>query len=104
MPEYVDIDYKDTEAIAKSRRTVEIGPKLLMFTNFITDDPSEDGKYHFTLESSICQGLEDHSLHDGGVFLESATNDIIEYEGYLALAKYIYRIEDAYHNIEEDDK
>ena len=104
MPEYVEIDYKDNDAIAKSRKTVEIGPNLLMFTNFITDDPSENGKYHFSLGSTICQGMEEHSQHDAGVFIDSATNDTIEYEGYFTLAKYIYRIEDAYHNIEADAK
>ena len=70
-----------------------------MFTNFLTDDPSPNKNHHATMESTIVQQLS-HNPHEGGVFIECAQNDIIEYEGYFILSKYWFRIEDPYHNID----
>jgi len=69
-----------------------------MFTTFLTEDPSENNKLHLTLESTNCYSLNAH-CNEGGCFIESATDDTIEYEGYFNLAKYIYRVEDAYYNL-----
>eukprot|EP01083_Nonionella_stella_P276408 939185_1 len=90
-PDFVQVDYNNKEAIEKTYKYYEFGPNLMMFTTFLTDDPSENGKLHLTLQSTNCYSLNPH-CNEGGVFVESATDDIIEYEGYFNFAKYIYRV------------
>ena len=110
-PKYEELDWNDNDAINKSKTIYDIGPDLVMFTTLLTNDPSEDNKFHLTLEATGCyhytaknQNLYSSHINQGGQFIESATDDIIEYEGYFSLAKYIYRIEDAYYNLSLEKK
>lgn len=98
-PEFVELDYNDLDKIKESRKYFEFGPNLIMFTTFLTDDPSENGKLHLTLEATNCYSLN-HHCNEGGCYVESAEDDKIEYEGYFNFAKYIYRVEDAFYNLQ----
>ncbi len=100
-PEFVELDVDDLEAIAASREYFEFGPDLIMLTTFLTDDPSENGRLHLRLVATNCYSLNKHS-NEGGCFIESASDDDIEYEGYFSLAKYVYRVEDAFYNMQQD--
>eukprot|EP00483_Globobulimina_turgida_P009682 UN09701 len=97
-PDFVSVDCNDLDAIKQTYKYYEFGPNMVMFTTFLTDDPSENGRLHLTLECTNCVSLN-HHCNEGGVFVECASDDSIEYEGYFNLAKYIYRVEDAYYNI-----
>eukprot|EP01084_Bolivina_argentea_P016191 30319_1 len=102
-PDFVELDWTNAESIEKSRKYFEFGPNLIMFSTFLTDDPSENNKLHLTLEATNCYSLNAHCA-EGGCFVESVSDDTIEYEGYFSLAKYIYRVEDAFYNLQLDKK
>mmetsp|Transcript_46650 Transcript_46650/g.77486 ORF Transcript_46650/g.77486 Transcript_46650/m.77486 type:complete len:412 (-) Transcript_46650:674-1909(-) len=106
--DYVELDHNNQAAVDDTRQMFEIGPKLVIYTTFLTDDPSENNKYHLALQSAACYHWDEEKPHvrvdEGGVFVESATDDEIEYEAYFTLAKYVYRVEDAFYNLAMEKK
>eukprot|EP01084_Bolivina_argentea_P100304 180126_1 len=98
-PEFIDCDFNDENKIKTSRNFYEFGPNLIMFSTILTDDPSTDKKLNLTMQNTSFYSLEKH-CNEGGVFSDSATNETIEYEAYFSLARYIYRVEDAFYNLQ----
>lgn len=100
MPDFSKTKLETDEQVNDWLNFFEMGPDLVMFSTFITGDPSPNKNMHLRLEHTHFHSTK-RTCHEGGHYHHDVSNDI-EYEGYLNIAEYIYRIEDAEYNIKNE--
>jgi hypothetical protein len=93
----------DEEAVKKWLRWYEFGPDLLMFSCILTDDPTPDKRLHLRLEHTHFYSTSKTKPHEGGHYHFDVTPEEVEYEGYFSLAEFVYRVEDARFNIDQEE-
>jgi len=99
MPNFITCDFNDNNTINKWLKFFEMGPNLLMFSCILSNDPSPDARYHLCCEHTHFYSL-DKNAHEGGHYHNDATPEKVEYEGYFSVAEELYRVEDAFYNIQ----
>ena len=100
MPDFANYILETSEQVQNWLNFFEMGPELVMFSTLITGDPTQNESMHLRYEHTHFYSSKKH-CHEGGHYHYDVDKDV-EYEGYFNIAQYIYRVEDATYNIDNE--